>query len=154
MFKSWQVFVFSLVPLALVFAGVIIGSMNGVDSRREVFPTAAPRPENGNAEPQPTAAPGTTALTIVAQNLAFDPEALSAPAGQPVALTMDNQDAGVLHNVSVYADRGFSQPIFQGELVTGVTSITYNFDAPSTPGTYPFRCDVHPDTMVGQLTVN
>ena len=46
------------------------------------------------------------------------------------------------------------QPIFQGDLDSGPAPITYNFDAPSTPGTYFFRCDVHPDTMTGQLTVN
>lgn len=154
MFKTWQVFVFSLVPLALVFAGVIIGSMNGIDSEPEVFPTAAPRPENGEAPAAPTAAPGTTQLTIVAQNLSFNPTTLTAPAGQPVALTMDNRDAGVPHNWAVYADRAYSQPIFQGDLDSGPAPITYNFDAPSTPGTYFFRCDVHPDTMTGQLTVN
>ena len=42
MFKTWQIFVFSLVPLALVFAGVIIGSYHGSDSSLEVFPTPAP----------------------------------------------------------------------------------------------------------------
>jgi hypothetical protein len=40
MFKTWQIFVFSLIPLALVFAGVIIGSLHGSDSEAEVFPTA------------------------------------------------------------------------------------------------------------------
>ncbi len=41
MFKSWQIFVFSLIPLALVFGGVIIGSIyfDGGDSQPEVFPT-------------------------------------------------------------------------------------------------------------------
>ena len=42
MFKTWQIFVFSLIPLALVFAGVFIGSIHGSDSEREVFPTPAP----------------------------------------------------------------------------------------------------------------
>jgi len=30
---------------------------------------------------------------------------------------------------------------------------TYTFTAPSTPGTYFFRCDVHPETMTGQFIV-
>jgi plastocyanin len=150
-FKSWQVFVFSLVPLALVFTGVIIGSMHGLDSEQQVFPEAS-APENGGA-PAPTAVPGATTLEITAQNLQFDPTSLAAPAGQPVSVLFHNEDAGVLHNVAFYADRGFSQIIFQGDLTTGVVDTTYNFDAPSTPGGYFFRCDVHPD-MQGQFTVN
>ena len=153
MFKSWQIFVFSLVPLALVFAGVIIGSMFGVDSELETFPTQAPAGENGDAE-QPTAVPGATEIELVAENILWDKESLSAPAGEPVSVIMDNRDAGVLHNFSLYADRAFTQAIFVGELVTGPVTETYTFDAPSTPGTYFFRCDVHPDTMTGQFQVN
>jgi hypothetical protein len=47
-FKSWQIFVFSLIPLALVFAGVIIGSFHGSDSELEDF------------SQQPAPAPATT----------------------------------------------------------------------------------------------
>ena len=153
MFKSWQVFVFSLVPLALVFAGVVIGSMPGSDSQLEVFPTQAPREENGETE-APTAVSGATVIELVAVNIRWDQESLSAPAGQPVSVVMDNQDVGVLHNFSLYADRAMTQAIFVGDLVTGPAVETYNFDAPSTPGTYFFKCDVHPDTMTGQFTVN
>ena len=152
MFKSWQIFVFSLVPLALVFAGVITASMHGSDSEAEVFPTAPPQAENGDA-PRPTAVPGAIQLEIAAADLQFDKSSLSAPAGQPVSLVFDNRDAAVLHNFALYADRGYTQAIFQGELTTGPVVITYNFDAPGTPGAYFFKCDVHPD-MTGQFTVN
>jgi plastocyanin len=153
LFKSWQIFVFSLVPLALVFAGVIIGSMHGTDSELQVFPTAAPRPENGGP-PAPTAVPGATQLELVAKNILFDKSTLNAAAGKPVSLTFDNQDAGVLHDFALFADRGYTQSIFTGELLTGPATETYTFDAPSTPGTYFFRCNVHPDTMTGQFIVN
>ena len=43
-FKAWHLLLFALVPLALVFAGVISGAFRGVDSEPEVFPTAAPTP--------------------------------------------------------------------------------------------------------------
>ena len=152
MFKSWQIFVFSLVPLALVFAGVIIGSMHGVDSAQEVFPTPAPQAENGDA-PEPTAVPGATQLELVAENLEWDPTTLSAPAGATVQVVMDNRDAGVPHNFALYADQGYTQVIYQGELVTGPIMHTDTFETPSTPGQYFFRCDVHPD-MTGQFTVN
>ena len=52
-FKSWQIFIFSLIPLALVFAGVIGGSLHGSDSELEEFPAAAPAPASS-----PTRAPG------------------------------------------------------------------------------------------------
>ncbi len=151
MFKSWQVFVFALVPLALVFSGVIIGSMHGTDSKIQVFPTAAPT--EANTTPPPTAVPGSTALELTAENVLYDKSSLTAAAGQPVSLTFDNKDAGVLHNFSVYTDSSAKTAIFKGDLTTGPEVTTYTFDAPSTPGTYYFHCDVHPDTMTGQFVV-
>jgi plastocyanin len=37
--------------------------------------------------------------------------------------------------------------------VTGPTTTTYTFTAPSTPGSYFFRCDVHPTQMTGTFVV-
>ena len=42
-FKTWQIFAFSLLPLALIFAGVVIASMRGADSEPEPVPTPAPQ---------------------------------------------------------------------------------------------------------------
>ncbi|HEU0074683.1 MAG TPA: cupredoxin domain-containing protein [Dehalococcoidia bacterium] len=152
MFKSWQIFVFSLIPLALVFAGVIIGSMDGIDAQREVFPTRAPHAENGNTPPPTPSAPGETVIQLVAQNLAFDQRALSATAGASVTIQLDNRDASVLHNFALYGDQTLAQKVFVGDLVTGPVVENYTFDAPAA-GTYYFRCDVHPDTMNGSFTV-
>lgn len=54
-FSMWQVFIFSLIPLALVFTGVIIGSMHGVDSEKEEF-----QPEAAPPATSPTRAPGSS----------------------------------------------------------------------------------------------
>jgi len=45
-FRAWQVFIFSLVPLSLIFIGVIGGSFHGKDSHKETFapPPAAASP--------------------------------------------------------------------------------------------------------------
>jgi plastocyanin len=153
LFKTWQIGAVSLVFLALLFSGVIVGSMHGTDSELQVFPTVPPRAENGDS-PAPTPVPGATQLELVAANLAFDKSSLSAPAGKPVSVILDNQDASVPHNSSLYADRGYTQSVFTGELDNGPATKTYTFDAPSTPGAYFFRCDVHPDTMTGQFTIN
>jgi plastocyanin len=151
-FKSWQIFVFSLIPLALVFAGVIIGSMDGLDAQREVFPTQAPQAEGEKPTPSAPAAPGDTTIQLVAFNLEFDNRALSASAGGTVTIEFDNKDPSVLHNFALYVDNSLAQSVFAGELVTGPAMMTYTFDAPA-PGTYFFRCDVHPDTMNGSFTV-
>jgi plastocyanin len=148
-FKTWQVFVFSLVPLALVFGGVIIGSMWGVDSDREVFPT--PAPASNTAAPTPSA-PGETVIQLKASNLAFDKKALSAAANLPVNVQFDNADSGVLHNFALYVNASASQKVFAGELTTGPAVANYKFTAPAA-GTYYFRCDVHPDTMSGSFSV-
>jgi plastocyanin len=145
-----QVLLFSFIPLALVFAGVIIGSMDGIDSEREVFPTAAPRAET--AGPPTPSAPGETVIQLRASNLLFDKRALTATANAPVNVQFDNADAGVLHNFALYNNQSLAQKIFVGELTTGPNVTNYKFTAPAA-GAYFFRCDVHPDTMTGSFTV-
>jgi plastocyanin len=96
---------------------------------------------------------GPTTVNLVAKNIAFDTHTITVSAGQPVTINFDNQDAGVPHNVAVYTNKSASSKIFGGDLSTGVTKVTYNFTAPSTPGSYYFRCDVHPDQMNGSFIV-
>jgi len=92
-------------------------------------------------------------LTITAKNMAFDRATLSAPAGSTVVLTFVNNDANVPHNVALYTDTSAGSRIYVGEIVDGVSTVTYTFTAPSTPGRYFFRCDVHPETMTGTFVV-
>lgn len=154
MFKSWQIFVFSLVPLALVFAGVIVGSIHGSDSDLEVFPTPPPSSagssSGGGGGSAPPPAPGT--LTITARNLAFDKRSLTARPNAQTSVQFTNDDAGVLHNVAVYTNNRATTRIFVGELTTGPNTTTYTFTSPAA-GTYFFRCDSHPDQMTGTFNV-
>ena len=53
---------------------------------------------------------------------------------------------------SIYTDSSASQALFTGALVTGPKTATYKVDA-LEPGTYFFRCDVHPTTMTGTFIV-
>lgn len=96
---------------------------------------------------------GPASLTVVSQNLQFDPNRITVSAGVEVTITHDNRDAGVLHNVAVYTNPSAQSPIYVGELTTGPAVIDYVFTSPSTPGEYFFRCDVHPDTMTGAFIV-
>jgi plastocyanin len=155
--KAWQVFVFSLIPLALVFIGVIGGSFHGADSAAEVFPTAAPRPAGGTGSGGGGTTGGGTAtganvLQITARNLLFDKRTLTAPANTQIDIQLDNQDPGALHNIAIYRDRSAAQRIFVGELKAGPTVIDNRFTTPG-PGNYFFRCDAHPDNMTGTFTV-
>lgn len=96
---------------------------------------------------------GPVDLTIGAENIMFDLNRIVAATGVEVTITQDNQDAGVPHNVAFYTDRSASTSIFVSELITGPATDTFTFPAPSTPGDYFFRCDVHPDQMTGVFEV-
>jgi plastocyanin len=104
----------------------------------------------GNGGGAPGAA---TEVTVVAQNLRFDPTRITVPAGVEVTITQDNRDAGVLHNIAIYTNPTAQSSIFVGDLHTGPSVDDYVFTSPSTPGEYFFRCDVHPDTMTGAFIV-
>jgi plastocyanin len=108
--------------------------------------------------PSTTAPPGTgagegTVVEIVAQNYAFDTSMITVTAGAPVTIRFDNRDQGIPHNIAVYTDSSAGTTLYRGPIVTGPTTTTYTFRAPSTPGTYFFRCDPHPETMIGQFVV-
>lgn len=91
-------------------------------------------------------------VAIAAENYAFSMEAITVPAGAEVTVNFDNRDDGVPHNVAVYTDSLAATAIFVGDIITGPDQVTYTFTAPETPGTYFFRCDVHP-SMNGDFIV-
>lgn len=101
----------------------------------------------------PSASGQNVNIDLVAQNIAFDKTTITVPAGAKVTINFDNRDQGIPHNFALYKDQNYTQAIFRGQNVTGPAKTTYNFTAPSTPGTYYFRCDVHPTQMTGQFIV-
>jgi plastocyanin len=112
---------------------------------------STPTPGTGNP---PAPAPGGQAVTvnISALNYRFDKSNITVPAGANVTMVFDNKEA-VPHNVAIYTTPAATEVIFKGEVITGPKTITYNFTAPTTPGAYFFRCDVHPAVMTGTFTV-
>jgi plastocyanin len=119
-----------------------------------VSPTLPPSATPSSSAPEPTGAscePDGAKLTVVAEATAFDTDCLAAPAGKPFTIVLDNKDAGVLHNVSIYTDASAGTTLFLGDLVTGPKTITYKVPALDA-GTYYFRCDVHPQ-MSGTFVV-
>ena len=92
-------------------------------------------------------------IDLVAQNIAFDKSTITVPAGAQVTVNFDNKDSGIPHNLAVYTNSSATTSIFVGSIITGPKTITYAFEAPTTPGTYFFRCDVHPTLMTGNFVV-
>jgi len=102
---------------------------------------------------QPRAAGGrSVAVEIAAEHMVFDTDTITVPVGAEVTIAFENRDNGIPHNVSVYTDSSAAEEIFVGDIVTGPARATYVFTAPETPGTYFFRCDVHP-SMNGEFVV-
>lgn len=111
-----------------------------------------PPPPSG--EPGGSGAPppggGEREIQIAALNTSFDQAELEAVAGQPFKIQFDNQDP-LPHNVAIHQGSPTGEEVFQGEIVTGPTQVTY--DVPALPaGPYAFVCTVHPQ-MTGTLNV-
>ena len=92
-------------------------------------------------------------IDLVAQNISFDKSTITVQAGVNVTIAFDNKDSGMPHNFAVYESRAATNVIFRGETITGPKTINYQFTTPTTPGTYFFRCDVHPTAMTGSFVV-
>ncbi len=94
---------------------------------------------------------GVPGAEVSARGIAFDKSELALPAGGDVKLELVNADAGVPHNIAIFRTEDFTGLVYAGEVFSGEGSRTYTFKAPG-PGTYYFRCDVHPN-MKGKVTV-
>jgi plastocyanin len=91
------------------------------------------------------------ALTISAKDLEFSTSTLSALAGKPFQIAFDNQDSAP-HNVAIYRDSSAAGKVLGSDPFSGPAVVRYDVP-PLAPGSYFFRCDVHP-AMSGELTVN
>ena len=101
--------------------------------------------------PASTAMP-TATVNLVAKDISFNLNTLTVSVGADVTINFDNQDS-VPHNFALYTDSTARTPIFQGNIISGPGTATYKFMAPMQPGTYFFRCDVHPTMMIGSFIV-
>jgi plastocyanin len=91
------------------------------------------------------------AVAITANNLEFDASTIEAPAGEAFTITFTNAESQP-HNVSVYSEEG-GETIVEGDIITGPDETTEVAVDALEPGTYYFRCDVHPD-MEGTIVVS
>jgi plastocyanin len=103
-----------------------------------------------SAAPTTTPTFGPNTIGIWADDLRFSAEELTAPADTNFRIVFENREAAP-HNVSIYRDASLAEAILVEEPFGGPRTVTYEVPALG-PGTYFFRCDVHPD-MNGTLTV-
>jgi hypothetical protein len=103
----------------------------------------------GYASPPASLSPNSPTLNAV--NVAFDHNQVAVPANSPFILVFDNQDT-VGHNVSIYRDSAYQYQVFQGVIFSGPSTRWYPVPA-LAPGTYSFRCDVHPN-MAGTIVAS
>jgi len=102
----------------------------------------------------PPPAPGAPAGPVItaADATAFSPNTIELPSGQPATITFDNEDPGATHNLDVFSDKDYTTEISKTPDVVGIGSGEVALPA-LDPGTYYFRCDFHPTTMQGTITV-
>jgi len=136
-----------ILALALIAVLALAGCSSSASST-----TSTTQPATSSAT---TSSPQGNPVTInlTAQNLAFDTQTITVPAGAKVTINFNNKDAGIPHNFALYTDSSASTTLFRGNTITGAGTTTYTFTAPTKAGTYFFRCDVHPTTMTGSFVV-
>ena len=103
-----------------------------------------------SASPTALAVPSTPEISTHTA-ISFDSKTLVVPANRPFQLLFHNDDPGVPHNVQFATDSSLSQILFDGDVVTGPATATYQVPA-LQPGTYYFACKIHPN-MNGTLIV-
>ena len=105
------------------------------------------------AEPKPsTCTANGTALQISAYDNKYDKDCMAVPADQAFTIEFKNDDRGIPHNVSLYdKSSGAEKTLFKGDIIDHGT-ITYQVPA-QAKGNYIFRCDPHPEFMVGNFIV-
>ena len=104
-------------------------------------PAVGQTPLNGGAKADIKMIPGT----------AFDKTELTISADTEVTITADNTDG--LHSFAVFAGEeyapGLVEPLARTEACFSPCTVTLSVNL--TPGKYVFRCQVHPEEMVGTL---
>ena len=63
-------------------------------------------------------------------------------------ITFDNQDDGVSHDIEFFSPDG--SLIAASDIIVGPSTAVVTF-TPGVPGTYAFKCSVHPRDMTGAL---
>jgi plastocyanin len=130
--------------LALMYLLIPIMAIAFLLANNDSTPAAA-EGEHGGGE---AAAGG---ITLTAANFQFETDQLSWAADEETTVTFTNDDSAE-HNFSIYTDDTATEDLFLGQNVPGGSSTDYVVD-PLEAGEYFFRCDLHPTSMTGTVTI-
>ncbi len=103
----------------------------------------------GNASPAASADPNAQTGVVTAANVECTEDALTAPADTAFNIHFVNEDAGIPHDVDI---RSGDEVRVDNEILEDAGEATYAIE-PLPAGQYEFFCSVHPQQMVGTLTV-
>lgn len=139
----------SAVMLSLLACGGGVHAGNGNAAESTINPSSAPATKVAGGSVVATAFGNT--FTEAAGDNRFSLTNLIIAAGQTYTLTVQNRGQAV-HNWHITDIKGANGKDVATQLVDPgkAASITFSI---SKPGVYHFQCDVHPQDMVGTLTV-
>jgi plastocyanin len=130
--------------LFLVYLAVVVGAIFFVIGQEDTV--------EGGAPPEEPAGGGGGGVTVTAQNVSFDTDTITLTAGEETPIEFVNEDASsVSHNIAIYEDDSAAETLFQGDVIPGGQSATYEVPA-LDKGSFYFQCDVHPG-MNGDVKV-
>lgn len=93
---------------------------------------------------------------VVMDDNLFDPDELTVPLGASVTFNLTNEGAAV-HNMRIAGPdgdyRSDDDAVSDPDLSRSGETATLVWTAPDEAGEIDFRCDFHPDIMVGTITV-
>lgn len=144
--------------VALGSLAAACGSTNAVDPTPvKQFKITPADPGRATATaPAATATPASSGgdasvISIVALDIKFDKDKLSAPAGA-ITVNLDNKDSGTPHNIHFHkGDKASGDSVGATDLESGPVKQTLKLNLEA--GSYYYQCDAHP-TMKGILTVS
>ena len=143
---GWPRRIFILMAVFLVLAVAL--NLGWFPPRTASGGVAGASPAASGGSGAPSGAPG--GLAIIAQNVKFNVDKLSAPADKPFHVAFDNKDPGTAHDFDVLDASG--KKVFDGQDFPGPGQKTYDVPALAA-GAYKFECSIHPQLMFGVLTV-
>jgi len=122
------------------------------------IPTATQSPDVAPCPTQPPYIYGSVptsglgdGVALTAAGLCLSATEVTIPANRQTTLFLVNDDP-VPHQLGFYTDAEYVNRFYLGDLVPGSSTWQSDFAA-REPDTYYFRCELHPDRMIGRITI-